>query len=463
MEESIKKRVPFNQALAYSLSLYQEKKYDKAEKTLLQLLEQAPDNPYVCNLLGNVYWAKDSALTAIEYYEKAVKSNPQFAEAYHNLGNALKDTGEFGKAETALRKALEINPLLVQTYRTITDCKKYTSVEDDDIVNIKKVIDDRRIIPTDKIHLYFALGKIYGDCKSYDEAFNYFRLANNLRFSPTKANVTPVKDFVNRCIHYLTQDYFNKNKTSGNESSVPLFIVGMPRSGTTLIEQILAAHSKIETIGESGAIEFLAQEMFREHKNPVDYFDVLKNADEDSLKDKAGKYLSGIRSKFPSTEVQYVVDKMPANFIYLGFIARLFPNAKIIHCVRDRMDTCLSNYFTYFANGNEYSYNLTALGKYYIEYERLMKHWKEHLPIKILDVQYETLVGNQEAEVKRMLEFLDLDFEEQCISFYEQRGNVKTASVWQVRQPITTASVNKWKHYEKHLKPLMDVFDARES
>ncbi|MCP5061190.1 MAG: tetratricopeptide repeat protein [Ignavibacteriae bacterium] len=462
MGEPIKRKITFDQAIAYSVDLYDKKKYTKAEKVLVQLLVQSPNNPRIHNLLGNVYWGIGYSEKAIGQYKKAIQSFPEFAEAYHNLGNVLKDIGQFKNAEIYFRKALEINPLLAETYRIITVCKKYTSKDDPDIENIHSLLKHKTLTKIDKSQLNFALGKIYDDLKEYDEAFYCYNLGNNLKLNKSKSDLRTLHEFIYKSISTFDKEFFASNPNSQNDSSLPIFLVGMPRSGTTLLEQILSAHPKVVSAGEIGAIELLVKEQQIEVGKPTALFDVLEFAKENELAQQAEKYLALLHNQFSTTGTKYVLNKMPANFIYLGFISRLFPNTKIIHCVRDKMDTCLSNYLTYFASGNEQSYHLTTLGKYYMEYEKIMSHWSKNLPVKIIDVEYEKLVSNSEHEIRNILEYLDLEWEESCILFNKQKTNIKTASTWQARQPINTRSVKRWKNYEKHLKPLIKLFNLED-
>ncbi len=458
--EKPKSRVPFKQALAYALYLYKNKKYAKAERTYLNLLQASPDHPVILDNLGNVLWSQGRVEEAEKYYRLAIKSNPLNGETYHNLGNALQNLGKMKEAESTFREAIKIKPTLADTYRNLVMCNKYTSVEHEDERAIQRLLQHKKMTRLDKAYLYFALGKIYDDCRKYEEAFAYFKKANDIKYGLGKADLRPLKQFIDSLTVTFTDSFFKNRQASAVTSELPVFVVGMPRSGTTLVEQILASHPQVFGAGELVEIEKLAKEIPSPTGQNDDFCRQLACAESGILKEQAEKYLSLLREICSQEGVTYIINKMPTNFIYLGFIALLFPKARIIHCVRDGMDTCLSNYFTCFHSPSKHTYHLQILGEYYAEYCRIMKHWQTVLPLRLLPIEYEKLVSDPEPAIRRLLDFLELEWDDACLSFNKQKRVVQTASSWQVRQPIHTGSVKKWKHYEAYLAQLHQYMES---
>jgi len=298
--------------------------------------------------------------------------------------------------------------------------------------------------------LHFSLGKLYDRQKKYNKAFEHFERGNKLRptfFEPEKqvANFAALKKL-------FSGEFLASAPKSDMDTEVPLFIAGMPRSGTTLVEQILASHPLVYGAGEISDMGRLVGELAQGHYGAKGYPDCFRTLDRQALNILARKYLESVQKLAP--EAQRITDKMLTNFQHLGLIALLFPKARVIHCKRDPRDTCLSIYFHSFPWNNLYAHNLEHLGIYYRQYAELMEHWHNVLDIPILDIQYEELVGDQEGWTRRLVEFAGLPWDDHCLAFHKSKRPVTTMSYDQVRRPIYTSSVARWRHYQDHLGPL---------
>ena len=294
---------------------------------------------------------------------------------------------------------------------------------------------------------------MYDDIGAYDLAFRHYQQGNldsGRRFD-SAAHRRFIMDTV-----YIFSDYYLKSVTEpGLDTCQPVFVVGMPRSGTTLIEQILDAHSAVFAAGELYDIKYIAKSLQQSARADLPYPNCMPLLIPGQIHRAANNYLTRLRQLTDNALISRVVDKHPLNFQYIGLILRLFPNAKIIHARRDPLDTCLSCYFQHFTSGQDYSFELRALSNFYNDYRRLMEHWQSRHTESILNIDYESLVENPEHESKRMLAFCGLDWEDRCLEFYRSDRVVKTASFLQVRQPIYRRSRRRWTHYQHHLKGLV--------
>jgi len=308
----------------------------------------------------------------------------------------------------------------------------------------------RGLTNSDRRTLYFSLGKLCDSTKQYDRAFKHYQKGNELW--PTQCNPQSLMIPIDSSIKIQSTGFFSKSPKSSNKSNRPIFIVGMPRSGTSLVEQILASHPQVYGAGELAEIEKISQSLAERLNTNKLYPELLETINQQLLNDCANQYLNYINSL--ERKSLRVIDKMPGNFIHLGLIQLMFPNARIIHCTRDPLDSCLSCYFQDFFQSMDWCYDQTNLAAYYLGYEKLMKHWKQVLSIPIIDVSYENLVANQENISRELIEYCDLDWSDECLSFHKTKRLVTTASYDQVREPIYKKSVSRWKNYEAHIEPL---------
>jgi hypothetical protein len=322
------------------------------------------------------------------------------------------------------------------------------------------LLDDSRSSQPDRATAGFALGKLLNDAERYDEAFGYFARANELvrqerasqgdRFDPAA-----LARQVDEIIATFTPPFFDQHRDWGDRSALPVFIVGMPRSGTTLVEQIAASHPAVIGAGELRDIDRIAAATGR---NPAAWDrQVIGTAAAAHMDRLRGLTRADTRGGDAVNSIERVIDKMMGNVFELGLIATLFPAARVIVCRREPRDNCLSCFFQYFASGNTFSYDLADCGHRYVQVERLLKHWQQVLPLPMFTMQYEELVADLPGQSRRLIDFLGLPWDPACLQFHRTERAVITASGWQVRRPIYNDAVGRWRNYAKHLKPLLDV------
>ncbi|MGE0083702.1 MAG: tetratricopeptide repeat protein [Desulfococcaceae bacterium] len=459
---------------------------------------------------------------AIAFFRKALEINPSYLPAYNNMGNAFKDRGELGQALACYRKALETDPAYVKTLVNMGNIfndmgklddasacfAKVRETEPDshwaaagqakvqmrkgdfagacDLLlplmqsgtdNIDAVITFAQVSPrfghqqsaiaflekrlrgyigdSDSLRqMYFSLGYLYDKNQEYDRAFAYYQKANALR--PRNFDPQQHENHISSLIRSYPHNA--ERITSDNDSRIPVFILGMPRSGTTLVEQILSAHPQVFGAGELPHISNIVSSLHKIIGHAEPYPNCISALSKAVLNSLTAQYLTEIR-KFSSDALR-ITDKMPANFLYIGLISQLFPKAAIIHCNRNPKDTALSVYFQNFLGSHTYSFDLESIGIYYREYARLMRHWQDLPGISLLNVCYEELVENPEKISRQMLDFIGLEWDEICLKFYQSERSVMTSSFQQVREPIYKQSAGRWKHYEKYLKPFADALHS---
>jgi len=432
--------------------------YDKAVEHAKKAVELAPNNALVNNNLGVAYEFFGNFLRAQECYEKAATVSPDSIDILTNLASIYGAHDNKDKARECYLKILALKSNHGDAYRGLVGLKKYVNTDDPDALSIKKLASQSKLSDTNRTHLFFALGKIYDDCGDYDNAFKAIRKGNDIVDKHTNLNMATLSTYVDSHVSTFTNDFFNSRAAFGRSETMPIFVLGMPRSGTSLVEAILASHTHVFGAGELDWFDQLVSALPNLTGDKIQYPECITQLNAATVSNLGDKYITYL--KMLSQNSPYVINKLPANFQRLGVIRLLFPNAKIIHCRRNPMDTCLSIYSRFFPNNLPWSYNLHKLGEYYIEYERLMKHWHSVIPDDfIFDIQYEDLVANQKVVTEHLLNFIGLPWEDGCMDYYKNKRGVRTASSQQVKQPVYSTSVGRWKHYEKHLGPLMKAMD----
>ncbi|HEU5048604.1 MAG TPA: sulfotransferase [Rickettsiales bacterium] len=418
-----------------------------------------PRHDKAANNLGAMLEVDGKLSEAEACYARAVESNPCNAEAQNNLGAILSTRGDLDRARQCFIASVNVNPLFVHAHYNLSTLKKYT-VDDPHLIALEKLAANAHNLPVDvQLRLWFSLGKAWEDVKRYDDSFAAYERGNRIHRAmigyDEKTAAKSTRDIIERFNKTLA-----RKKHSGLADETPIFIVGMPRSGTTLIEQILSSHSVVFGAGELHDLCSTITQQWGIGAG-ISYIDCLQSATEEELHAIGAAYLQKIRV-LHSTAPR-ITDKMPGNYFYIGLIHTVFPKAKIIHSMRDPMDTCFSNYSRLFKETMPFAYDLQELGRYWRQYDALMRHWKNVLPKgTILDVRYEDVVADLEGQARRLLDYCGLPWEEGCLAFYQNKRLVKTASVAQVRQPIYQSSVARWEHYRKHLEPLRQAMDGKE-
>ena len=441
-----------------SIVLRMNKRYDLAVQHAENARKLAPNNSDVNNNLGVAYEYFGDYSNALKYYEKAKKINPNSIDVLKNIAAIYAVHDQKDKAIACYRKIQYLKPSYGEAYRSLVGLKKYTSEDDPDALLIKEKLHQSELSESDRASFLFALGKIYDDSRSYDKAFRAWQEANDIIDSHIKFDMSTLSTYVDTHIATFTKDFFASRTNFGRSEKMPIFILGMPRSGTSLVETILASHSLVCGAGELDWFDQLASALpnIADKGNKTAYPECVTNVDENTISKLGEKYIDYLTML--SHDAPYVINKLPANFQRLGMIRLLFPNAKVIHCKRNPMDTCLSIYSKLFPGNLPWSYNLQKLGEYYSEYDRLMQHWHTVIPGNyILDIQYEDLINNQKTITRDLLNFIGLPWEDSCLEYYKNKRGVRTASSQQVKQPLYNSSVERWKNYEKQLTPLMET------
>ncbi len=400
---------------------------------------------------------------ALALYQELLTENPTDSSIHNNYANLLRSLGRSKEAESHLREAVKHDPNSISAYYNRTSKELAQELSPEQLQHLENRFADPNLRKEDRSNLHFTLAKYYEGHKDYDQAFSHYQTGNDIdrRKEPyiTEHQAKLTEIFKN----FFTRDFFASRTHFGCESQMPVFIFGMPRSGTTLVEQILSSHPRVYGAGElkyiSQTMQLVAQQL-----SGKGYPVCLNNLDPVQACILGEGHMDKLRGlvKDPAERANTlrITDKMPGNFINLGLVALLLPKAKLIHCRRDPMDSCLSCYTQHFTQVIAYSRRLEDLGHYYQCYEELMAHWHQVLPLPILDVQYEEIVQAPETMSRRIIEFVGLDWHDDCLNFHQTQRQVKTASVEQVRQPIYTSSVGKWRRYEKHLAPLIKALGS---
>ncbi len=408
------------------------------------------------NNLGNLLKDLGRPMEAIAYYKRAIEARPDYITTHNNLGVALVEQGKIPDAIDSYQRALEIKPDYALAHRNLAFVKKYKN-RDQQLETMEGLLENSMASDEDRMFLSFALGKAYEDLKLHEKSFCYMQEGNRLKRRMLDFDIGRICGLYEKVKTIFAKELFDEFSGSGIQDPTPIFILGMPRSGSTLFEQILASHPDVHGAGELDdlhmVVEILNCESTQSH-----YPNAVTNLPLGQFAVLGRNYLDRIR--LHSSTTRFITDKMPRNFEYIGMIKLMLPSAKVIHCKRDPMDTCFSIYKKFFAGIHPYAYDKQELGKYYLLYEELMAHWHDTLPGFIFEIQYEDLVADQETRTRRLLDFCGLDWRDSCLDFFKTERPVQTASAAQVRQPIYKTSVKAWKNYEPYLQPLIEVLQS---
>jgi tetratricopeptide (TPR) repeat protein len=408
--------------------------------------------------LGTVFLALDRHEDAIEQSTKALRLDPSLALAHNNVGVALQALGRIEEASGAYQRALQLAPREAAIHLNLAYLQRFTA-GDPRLAALEKLAEEMEILDTgNQVSLHFALGKAFSDVGQHERSFRHLRDGNVLKRSQLNYNEKEVLSLFERIRVAFTPELMQQKCRKGYRSDTPVFIVGMPRSGTTLVEQILASHSRVHGAGE---IETFYQAMtkFRSRNDiAAEFPDFVSAISPDDLSSLGSDYIKLTESSAPAAE--RIVNKLPLNFKYVGLIHLALPNARIIHVRRDPLDTCFSCFSLLFTGDQSFTYDLGELGRYYRGYAALMEHWRNVLPPGVMiEVQYEDLVADLEGQARGIVDHCGLPWEDACLAFHKTLRPVKTASSVQVREPVYRTSVGRWRHYGNFLQPLIEALN----
>lgn len=391
------------------------------------------------------------ASEAVNAAREALAIDPKDARAHNELGLACTDTGDFESAAAALRTALRLGSGSVKAFLNLVRIQRYQSTEHEDIRFGERLLESASIDPAERAELHFALGKVYDDCEHYREAFAHFREANRLVRATRLYDRAAQARAADRLIETFSPALFERLGNAGADSSLPVLVVGMPRSGTSLVEQIIASHPRAAGAGELATLARLGAALAERSDGETPYPECVARLDARTAGALGEEYLDELRARGGNDGLR-ISDKMPTNFWHLGLAAVLLPRARVVHCRRDPRDVAVSIYFRQFTYGHGYAYDLDDIAWEQRLHDRLMAHWNAVLPLPIHEVCYEELVSDQERVTRELIAFLALPWDPRCLRFHTTERAVHTASAWQVRQPVYTRSVGRWRHYAEFLE-----------
>ena len=427
---------------------------DESLATLEKALVLAPANVSVINNRAQTLLELGNSEDALGELRRSLDTDCERADTHNYIGNCLIARGDSEEAVEHFRKAITFDPRMVVAWESLARARKFSSQDGEEILRLEELAKSDHLTDPMKTSIHYALGKIEDDCRNYDRAFGHYHEANQIRGRSVSFDPDRHVESTTRKIAAFDRSLFHSKKSIGSDSDVPVFIVGMLRSGTTLVEQILSSHAQIHAAGELSAFTNVRVAGQLNDTSMGDYVDGIGALTQANVDQLTTMYLSHLTRS--GEGCLRATDKMPNNYLHLGLIALLFPRARVVHCRRNPLDNCLSIFFQHLGSLNPYACDLNAIGRYYREYVRLMEHWVSVLPISIHEVSYENLVTDQETTTRAVIDYCGLEWDESCLNYHRNRRAVLTASDWQVHQPIYTGSVERWKRYRTHIGPLKE-------
>lgn len=409
--------------------------------------------------LGNILRHQDQQIAAERSYRRALEIEPNYLMALNNLGLCLKKQGRLEEASACFETAIAIKPDFLQSHCNLAPFRIYAA----DDAHLRLFEEQQHQLPTlpttGRISYWFALGKMREDAGRYDDAFDAYAEGNRLQHAQYPHDEAREVALIERLQTVFSAAFMASHPKPAYPDKAPIFIVGMPRSGTSLIEQILSTHPGIHGAGELNDLGDVVHSISAQADAGA-YPEIAGKLSTDEFRRLGDAYIARVWQLTPHAE--RITDKLPANFLHVGMIHLMLPHAKIIHAMRDPMDSCFSCYSRLFESNNlDFTYDLGTVGRYCTRYIQLMQHWHRVLPTgTVLDLRYEDMVADAEGQARRLLDYLDLPWDERCLDFHQNKRIVKTASIAQVRKPIYRSSVARWKHFETQLGPLLDIVKA---
>ncbi len=447
----------------YAVVLNRQMKWAKALPHVDELLAKEPRNPSYLNLKASILAYQGEYAASIEIYTAALRDHPQQPKVWMSCGHALKTAGRTEESVRAYRRAIELEPTLGEAYWSLANLKTFRFTPAD-VAALRAALRRPDLSVEDRLHFDFALGKALEDEGDYPGSFEHYAAGNTARRRLHPYDAEEQARYIKRAKELFTTEFFAARATRGADAPDPIFIVGLPRAGSTLLEQILATHPQVEGTVELPDLPQIARDLAgsRETANHSQFFAAVAALEPATLRGLGERYLATTRAH-RKTSAPFFIDKMPNNFLYVGLIQMILPRAKIIDARRHPLGCCLSAFKQHFSRGQSFTYDLGDLGRYYRGYVELMAHFDAVLPGRVHRVFHERVIEDTEGEVRRLLDYCGLPFAPDCLRFYENERPVRTASSEQVRQPIFRDGMSRWRNFEPWLEPLKhalgDVLD----
>jgi tetratricopeptide (TPR) repeat protein len=433
----------------------------EAVASFTRAVELAPESWDAWGRLGQAYARASHPEDAARSYARSVELKPDEPMVQLGYAHILKTLGDQPASLEAYRAAIRAKPNFGEAYWSMANLKIFT-FEDEEVEAMEQQLEKGALSESAEIHFRFALGKACEDRSDYDKAWNYYDTGNRQQRMLVEHDPMEMGLRQDKIIEVFNREFLRERSGNGSAAPDPIFIVGLPRSGSTLVEQILASHSQVEGTSELPLLAKLASAIGRYRRDGVQYPEAVRDFRAQDWRGYGEQYMAESR-RHRFTNKPFFTDKLPNNFPHVGLIHLILPNAKVINARRHPLDSCLGGYKQLFASGQNFTYDVMDLAEYYRQYHKIMKHWHTVLPGKVLDVHYEETVTDLEGQVRRILDHCGLPFEEQCLRFHETERAVRTASSEQVRQPIYRDALGTWRRYEQHLEywkeELADIID----
>jgi tetratricopeptide (TPR) repeat protein len=445
----------FGARMDLARALIEVEEFEECEQTIREAIRLQPELPQPYGMLGNLYSKRGMYEEAVEAYKDALAKQPNHGPSLAAMGHAQKTIGHQEESIDTYRDCIRKFPEFGEAYWALANLKTFR-FSDDEITTMENNVENEKLPDETRVNFNYALGKAYEDRGDYDLAFACYDRGNQLRRPNESYDPVQTELVHDQIIETITPELLAENAGYGCPDPDPIFIVGLPRSGSTLIEQILASHSQVDGTHELPDLPRIIKAINEQRPQGKGYPQALKLYGKE-LVELGRQYLDWAARH--RKDAPYFTDKLPNNFSGAGLIALILPNAKIVNARRHPLDSCMGCYKQLFYKGQSFTYDLVELGEYYLEYQRMMDYWHEIMPGKVLDVQYEDMVADQENQTRRLIDYCGLPWEDQVLRFYETDRAVNTASSEQVRQPIYSGSVQSWRRFEAHLGPLIEVLE----
>ena len=420
----------------------------KAKKSFKNILNMEPRNGLIWAEYGTVLTKLANYKEGRDAYLKALEFKPDSPRVHLSLGHVYKTMGEIDNSIDSYKNTILQNNLSGEAYWSLANLKTY-SFSENEIIDMEKTL-QKDMSDIERSQMHFALGKAYEVKKDFDKSFKNYYEGNKVKKGLIKYSSDDTTDNTKRILNFFNKENIQELAKSSTGDRDPIFVLGMPRSGSTLVDQIISSHSKVDGTQELPNIIKIAAELNTNNQN--NYPEVLKELDEPKLSNLGKDYI--LETAWARDSAPFFIDKMPNNFIHIGLIHMILPNAKIIDTRRNPMDCCFSCYKQLFGSGQGFTYSQNRIANYYIDYLRIMKHWNKVLPGKVHRVVYENMVADTESEIRALIDFCNLEFEDACLNFHSNKRTVRTPSSEQVRQPIYKKAIGPWKNFEEWLKPV---------